>query len=85
MPEEFWKLLRLENISLCSETRQAGIAAPLFGIGACIEAFQHCRPIICIDRTFLTGKYKGTILTAIAAGGNNQLLPLAIAFVEKES
>ena len=54
-------------------------------LGACIEAFRHCRPVICIDGTFLTGKYKGTILTAIAADGNNQLVPLAIAFVEKES
>ena len=29
--------------------------------------------------------YKGTILTAVAANGNRQLLPLTIAFVEKES
>jgi len=54
-------------------------------LGACIEAFPHCRPVICIDGTFLTGRYKGTILTAVAADGNTQLLPLAIAFVEKES
>ena len=54
-------------------------------LGACIEAFPHCRPIICIDGTFLTGRYKDTILTAVAADGNRQLLPLAIAFMEKES
>jgi len=54
-------------------------------LGACIEAFPHCRPVICIDGTFFTGRYKGTILTAVAADGNRQLLPLAIAFVEKES
>ena len=53
-------------------------------MGACIEAFPHCRPVICIDGTFLTRRYKGTILTAVAADGNRQLLPLAIAFVEKE-
>jgi hypothetical protein len=53
-------------------------------LGACIEAFQHCRPVICIDGTFIIGKCKGTILIAIAADGNHQLLPLAIAFVEKE-
>jgi hypothetical protein len=47
-----------------------------------IAAFKHCRPVICIDGTFLTGKYKGTILTALAADGNNQLLPLAIAFAK---
>ena len=54
-------------------------------LGPCIEAFRHCRPVICIDGTFLTGKYKGTILTAVAADGNNQLLPLAIAFAEGEN
>ena len=53
-------------------------------LGACIEAFQCCRPVVCIDGTFLTGRYKGTMLTAIGADGNNQVLPLAIAFVEKE-
>jgi hypothetical protein len=54
-------------------------------LGPCIEAFRHCRPVICIDGTFLTGKYKGTILTAVAADGSNQLLPLAIAFAEGEN
>jgi hypothetical protein len=49
-------------------------------LGPAIAAFKHCRLVICIDGTFLTGKYKGTILTAVAADGNNQLLPLAIAF-----
>jgi hypothetical protein len=54
-------------------------------LGACIEAFKLCRPVIFIDGTFLTGKYKGTILTAVAANSNNQLLPLAIAFAEGEN
>ena len=34
-------------------------------LGPYIKAFQRCRPVICIDGTFLTGRYKGTILTAI--------------------
>jgi transposase-like protein len=29
---------------------------------------------------FLTGKYKGTILTVVVDDNNNQLLPLVIAF-----
>jgi hypothetical protein len=32
-------------------------------LGPAIAAFKQCRPVICIDGTFLTGKYKGTILT----------------------
>jgi hypothetical protein len=54
-------------------------------LGSAIAAFRHCRPVICIDGTFLTRKYKGTILTVVAADGNNRLLPLAIAFAEEEN
>jgi hypothetical protein len=54
-------------------------------LGACIESFKLCRLILGIDGTFLTWKYKGTILTNVAADGNNQCLPLAIAFVEGEN
>ena len=55
-----------------------------FSFAICIEAFRHCRPVLCVDGTFLMGKYKGQILTAIGADGNNQILPVAIAFVEGE-
>lgn len=53
--------------------------------GPCIEAFRHMLPVISVDGTFLTEKYKGQILTAIGVDGNNQILPLAIAFVEGEN
>jgi hypothetical protein len=56
-----------------------------FSFGVCIEAFTHCRPVICVDGTFLTGKYRGQILTAIGQDGNNQIVPLAFAFVESEN
>ena len=55
-----------------------------FAFGTCIQAFQYCRPVLCVDGTFLTGKYKGQILTAVGIDGNNQLLPVAMAFVERE-
>jgi hypothetical protein len=54
-------------------------------LGSAIAAFKQCRPVICIDGTFLTGKYKDTILTVVAADGNNQLLSLAITFAEGEN
>ena len=50
-----------------------------------MRVFQYCLPLLCIDGTFLTGKYKGTILTAIWVDGNNQVLPVAFAFVENEN
>ena len=54
-------------------------------IGACVRAFQFCLPVICIDGTFLTVRYKCQILTAIGVDCNNQIVPLAFAFVENEN
>jgi len=56
-----------------------------FTFGVCVQAFHHCRPVLCVDGTFLTGKYRGQILTAIGQDGNNQIVPLAFAFVEGEN
>ena len=56
-----------------------------FCIGACVRAFQYCLPVICIDGTFLIGRYKCQILTAIGVDCNNQIVPLAFAFVENEN
>jgi hypothetical protein len=54
-------------------------------LGPCINAFQHYRPITCIDGTFLTEKYKGNALTAIGVDDNNKLLLVAFAFVDSEN
>ncbi|KAE8804079.1 hypothetical protein D1007_20042 [Hordeum vulgare] len=51
----------------------------------CVRAFQHCRPVISIDGTFLTGQFKGILLVAIASDANNRLMPLAFALVEAEN
>jgi hypothetical protein len=50
-----------------------------------VTDFAHCRPIISVDDTFLTGKYKGTLMVAIDMTAENQLLPLAFALVEGEN
>ena len=52
--------------------------------GQCIEAFKHCRPVLAIDGTFLTGKYNGTLLVAIGIDNEDMLVPLAFALVSKE-
>ena len=41
--------------------------------------------MISIDATHLYGKYKGTLLIAMATDGNNEVYPLAFAVVENES
>uniref|UniRef100_K3ZNC5 SWIM-type domain-containing protein n=1 Tax=Setaria italica TaxID=4555 RepID=K3ZNC5_SETIT len=51
----------------------------------CSEAFQHCCPVILVDGTFLTGKYKGTLMMAVAVDPEQQLVPLAFALVESEN
>ncbi|XP_025628088.1 uncharacterized protein [Arachis hypogaea] len=48
----------------------------------CIEAFQHCKPLISINGSHLYGKYGGTLLMAIAQDGNSNILPIAFALVE---
>src|SRR5664279_2130628 len=49
------------------------------------RAFQHCRPVISVDGTFLTGQFKGTLLVAVGNDAGNRLLPLAFALVTVEN
>ncbi|XP_015964954.1 uncharacterized protein LOC107488696 [Arachis duranensis] len=52
---------------------------------SCIEAFRHCKPLVSVDGTHLYGKYAGTLLMGIAQDGNNNILPVAFALVEREN
>ena len=51
----------------------------------CKAAFMHCRPVISIDATFLTGKYYGCLIIAIGVDAEDQLIPLAFALTEGEN
>jgi hypothetical protein len=51
----------------------------------CVAGFTHCRPIISVDGTFLTGKYKGTLMVVVGMTAETQLLPLAFALVKGEN
>jgi hypothetical protein len=50
-----------------------------------VADFTHCRPIISVDDTFLTGKYKCTLMVIVGMTAENQLLSLAVALVEGEN
>jgi hypothetical protein len=50
-----------------------------------VADFAHCRYIISVDDTFLTGKYKGTLMVVVGMTVENQLLPLAFVLVEGEN
>ena len=52
--------------------------------GCMIEAFKHCRPVLCVDRTFLTKMYKGQLLS-IGVDANDKVVPIAFAFVESKN
>ena len=55
----------------------------------CVEAFKHCKPVISVDGTFLTGKYRRALfltgkyrralLIATGMDGENRLIPLAFS------
>jgi hypothetical protein len=61
----------IKTYNLVSRPVKQVLQRAFLALGPTIAAFKQCRPVICIDDTFLTGKYKGTILTAVAADGNN--------------
>jgi hypothetical protein len=50
-----------------------------------VTDFAHCRLIISADDTFLTKKYKGTLMVVVGMNVKNQLLLLAFALVEGEN
>ena len=39
------------------------------------QAFQYCRPVILVDGTFLTEKYRGTLMMAAAVDPKDQIVP----------
>jgi transposase-like protein len=50
-----------------------------------VAGFAHYRPIISVDGTFLTWKYKGSLMIAVGITVESHLLPLAFALVEGEN
>ena len=54
--------------------------------GPVARAFRRTlRPLLTLDGTFLKGKYPGVLLVATAIDGNQQLMCLAYAIVDKEN
>ena len=53
--------------------------------GASINGLPFMCKVVVVDGTFLNGKYKGTLLTALAQDGNFQIFPIAFAVVDTEN
>ncbi|KAL6129833.1 hypothetical protein ACLB2K_073182 [Fragaria x ananassa] len=52
---------------------------------AWMKGFQFCRPIIFIDATFISNKYRGQLIGASAKDANQGLYPVAYAIVDSET
>ena len=63
------ELIKLED-GLYSTTNRYLIRL-FWSFGQCIKAFRYCRPVVCVDATFLSSKYHGTLMTLIVADANN--------------
>nr|GEV97423.1 transposase, MuDR, MULE transposase domain protein [Tanacetum cinerariifolium] len=63
------------------KTDDKGVFEMLFiALGASIRTFlNYLRPLLIIDAANLKGKYKGTNLVAVGIDGNNQIVPIAFA------
>ncbi|XP_026410019.1 uncharacterized protein LOC113305134 [Papaver somniferum] len=50
---------------------------------ACIKGYRFCRPMVYLDATFLTGRFRGCLMAA--TGINGGFFPLAAALVDSEN
>ncbi|XP_026436655.1 uncharacterized protein LOC113334669 [Papaver somniferum] len=53
--------------------------------GACKHSYRYLRPMIYLDATFLTGRYRGTLMAATCINENNGFYPFAFAIVSTEN
>lgn len=52
-----------------------------FSFGACINGFKYCRPLVMMDGTFLRGKHRGILLSAVGKDGNEGNVPSVNTFM----
>ncbi|XP_070015046.1 uncharacterized protein [Nicotiana sylvestris] len=50
-----------------------------------INGWQHCRPVVVVDGTFLKSAYRGIMLTASTMDAAGTIFPLAYAVVDSEN
>lgn len=49
------------------------------------QGFCILQTVVQVDGTWLYGKYRGTLLMAVAQDGNRNIFPIAFALVEGET
>ncbi|XP_070015272.1 protein FAR1-RELATED SEQUENCE 4-like [Nicotiana sylvestris] len=56
-----------------------------YAYGSSISGWNHCRPVIAVDETFLKSKFHGVIIISVSKDANNQIFPLAFGIAESEN
>ncbi|XP_070050966.1 uncharacterized protein [Nicotiana tomentosiformis] len=56
-----------------------------YAYGSSIAGWNHCRPVIAVDATFLKSKYRGVLMISVSKDENNQIFPLAFGIAETEN
>ncbi|XP_062113929.1 uncharacterized protein LOC133824929 [Humulus lupulus] len=56
-----------------------------FSLRVSRRRFRTCRPVLCVEDTFLKTKYGGQMLCAVALDANNHLYPVAFGIVDSEN
>lgn len=51
-----------------------------FTFQACLLGFKHCRPMIMVDGTFLKGRHKGCMLSAVAKDGDQGIITFSVFY-----
>ncbi|KAF6166328.1 hypothetical protein GIB67_015874 [Kingdonia uniflora] len=49
------------------------------------KTYKLLRPVVMIDKTFLKGRYRGTLLTTITMDPSNHIFPLAFSIIDSET
>ncbi|KAF7813288.1 uncharacterized protein G2W53_034264 [Senna tora] len=74
-----------DNVDHSEDENQVVFRCVFWAYQQSIQGFEHVKPIVQIDGTFLYGKYTGTLLMATSQDGNRKCFPLAFAVVEGET
>ncbi|XP_060972355.1 uncharacterized protein LOC115699820 [Cannabis sativa] len=56
-----------------------------FSLGPCIRGFRFCRPVVCVNGSFLKTRYGGQMLCAVALDAGSHIFSIAFAIVDSEN
>ncbi|XP_070018257.1 uncharacterized protein [Nicotiana sylvestris] len=71
------------NIKIDDNNRT--VSFMFYAYGSSIAGWNHCRPVIAVDATFLKSKFRGVLMILVSKDANNQIFPLAFGIAESEN